>query len=191
MQQSERWFYWNTLPERIPADIKSLSDEERKNFLDEWRQAVWTRNVQPDAMKLINIKEMPAISLQSVPPWIMDRLKETADQYVNGQWTSCISLCGTITEFVSIRLLEKHFHLKGVDELSGFIKRLRLYDRLDALRDLGILGDRERKKLDIVRRARNDYMHLDKADEPGTNIKADCLTALRNLIEFLNEHPVS
>lgn len=190
MQQNERWFYWNNLPERIPADIASLTDEERRAFLDEWNRAVWTRNVQPDEMKLINIKDMPAIFLQNVPPWIMDRVKEAADQYVNGQWTSCISLCGTITEYLSIRLLQSHFRSKGV-ELSGFIRRLGLYDRLQALRDMGILSDEEWKKLDPVRKVRNDYVHLDKADEPGTNIKADCLTALRDLIEFLNGHAIS
>jgi len=191
MQQNEQWFYWNTLPDLIPADVASLTGGQKQAFLSKWKGAVWTRNVQPDELKLINIKNMPAISLQNVPPWIMDRLKEAADHYVNGQWTSCISLCGTITEYVSIHLLEKHFQSKGVDELSGFIKRLGLYDRLEALRDIGILNDEEWKKLDTIRRIRNDYIHLDKVDEPGMNIKGDCLKALTNLIEFLNGHSVS
>jgi hypothetical protein len=191
MQQNERWFYWNNLPERISTDIRSLTEDERQNFLSEWDRAVWTRNVQPDEMKLINIKDMPAISLRNVPPWIMDRLKEAADQYVHGRWTSCISLCGTITEFVSIRMLQKHFHSKGADDLSGFIRKLRLYDRLEALKDSGILKVEEWKRLDTVRKVRNDYMHIDKADEPGTNIKADCLATLKSLIEFLNGHAIS
>jgi hypothetical protein len=191
MQQNERWFYWNNLPERIPSDIASLTDAQRQVFLDEWNRAVWTRNVQPDEMKLINIKDIPAIFLQNVPPWIMDRLKEAADQYMHGQWTSCISLCGTITEFVSIRLLASHFRSKGIAELSDFIRRLGLYDRLQALKDMEILSDEEWNRLDTVRKVRNDYIHLDKADEPGSNIKADCLSALKNLIEFLNGHAIS
>jgi hypothetical protein len=64
--------------------------------------------VQSPDNVLRNIRDLPPIGLQQVPEWIMDRVKDAADDYVRGRWLSSIALCGVIGEFLSFHLLENY-----------------------------------------------------------------------------------
>jgi hypothetical protein len=124
---------------------------------------------------------------------MMDRVKDAIDSYVCGRWLASISLCGTIAEIVSIHLLESHFRARGIDEAGGIdvlrtmIKNLNQVARLNMLKKIGVVTKDECKKVDSIRTIRNNHMHqLTNAAE----IESDCLQALNDLVEFLNNHPI-
>ena len=108
MQQNNQWFYWNNLPSDIPENISSLNDEQKNEFLKKWDEAIWTKNTQNSDQRLSNIKSLVAIKI-AVPEWVMDRLKESADHYVNGSWLSAIALSESICEFLTYYFLENYY----------------------------------------------------------------------------------
>lgn len=186
MKQDKDWFYWNNLPNNIPEDITRLTDEEKNRLLEEWEKAVWTKSTQNAEQKLKNIRDLPAIKI-IVKEWVMDRLKDAADHYVNGFWLSSIALCESICEFLSYYFLEEYFCSKGIDKIIEHNKKLRdQYNRLQLLKELSIFSGNDWKLLDEVRDIRNKYIHLNKIDFTGNEIKGDSLISIKNLIEFLN-----
>jgi len=187
MKQDKNWFYWNDLPNRIPEDISGLTDEEKNGLVKEWKKAVWTKSTQEVEQKLKNIRDLPALRI-IVEEWVMDRLKEAADHYVNGLWLSSIALCESTCEFLSIYLLEKYISSKGIDKVieNALVSQNQYTTRLGLLRDLSIISEKERKLLDEIRKIRNKYIHLNKIDFIGGEIKKDSLISIKNLIEFLN-----
>lgn len=187
MQQNNQWFYWNDLPNNIPVDISNLNDEQKTEFLKKWNKAVWTRNSQSIEQKLSNIKNLVAIKI-AVPEWVMDRLKEAADHYVNGFWLSAIALTESICEFLTYYFLEEYVIKNGIDNLIEHNKKLQSqYQRLRLLKKLTVLSEQEWKLLDEIRDIRNKYIHLNKIDFNGNQIKEDSLKSLKNLITFLND----
>ena len=87
-------------------NIAPRPEEEKLYFLRQWSTV--TKNVQSPDNVLRNIRDLPPIGLQQVPEWIMDRVKDAADDYVRGRWLSSIALCGVIGEFLSFHLLENY-----------------------------------------------------------------------------------
>jgi hypothetical protein len=188
MKEDRNWFYWNDLPNGIPNDISVLTEEDINKILAEWRKAVWTKNTQDDKQKLKNIKELPAIDIKKVEEWVMDRLKEAADHYVNGFWLSCISLCESICEFISYFFLERYICSEGIDKIIEHNKKLQDQGRrLQLLKELSVISDKEWELLDKVRDIRNKYIHLNKIDFEGHEIKDNSLIVIKNLIQFLNQ----
>lgn len=186
MKQDKNWFYWNDLPNNIPKDISRLTDEEKNRLLKEWEKAVWTKSTQNEEQKLRNIRDLPAINI-IVKEWVMDRLKEAADHYVNGLWLSSIALCETICEFLTYYFLEEYICSKGIDKIIEYNKKLRdQYNRLQLLKELSIFSENDWKLLDKIRDLRNKYIHLNKIDFTGNEIKEDSLISIKNLIKFLN-----
>jgi len=186
MEKEKKWTYWNFLSELIPEDIAARSEEEKRYFLREWEGLTVTKNVQPPDSVLQNIRNLPPIGLQLVPEWVMDRVKEAADDYVRGRWLSSIALCGVMGEFLSFHLLENYVRDNGIGGLVRFSKRLgNQGGRLSALKELQVLKEDEWKALDSIREIRNEYVHLNRT---GNKMKGDCLRSIRNLVEFLNQH---
>lgn len=186
IKQDKNWFYWNDLPNRIPEDIFRLTDEEKNRLLKEWEKAVWTKSTQNVEQRLKNIRDLPTIRITE-KEWVMDRLKEAADHYVNGFWLSSIALCESTCEFLSYYFLEEYICSKGIDKIIEYNKKLRdQYNRLQLLKELLILQENDRELLDEVRKIRNKYIHLNKIDFTGNEIKEDSLISIKNLIEFLN-----
>lgn len=62
---------------------------------------------------------------------------------------------------------------------------------LKALRELGVLTAEELEELDLVRKKRNEYMHLDKIATGGRRLKVDSLVVVSNLTNFLKKHRLS
>lgn len=183
--EKEKWSYWNLISKSIPENTEQLAENEKKEFLRQWEGLVYTENVQPPDAMLRNIRDVPPIALGAVPKWLMDRLKETIDHYVRGQWLSSISVAGVIAEFLTFHMLEKHVREKGITDLIKFSKKLGSQEgRLKALKELGILTEEEHRQLNRIRDIRNQYVHLDVA---GDRIKDDCLDALKDLVNFLNK----
>lgn len=117
----------------------------------------------------------------------MDRLKESADHFVKGQWLSTISLSGVICEFLTYHFLEKHIKDKGIDKVIEHSRKLsRQKGRLHLLKSLKLIKESNWKKLDEIREIRNKYIHLNKIDLNEESAKEASLTVLKNLIEFLN-----
>jgi hypothetical protein len=192
LSEDDYWFYFNEVPSEVPADTESLSDPQKLNLLDKWKRSVSTENTQSAEQKLSNIREVPRLHITKTTRWTMDRVKEAIDSYVRGHWLASISLCGTIAELVSIHLLLGHFEGKGINvteapELRTMVQKLNQHARLTMLRKAGVLTKEERKKLDSVRTTRNDYMHLNKKSESG---RSDCLKVIKDLVDFLNSHPL-
>jgi hypothetical protein len=186
MEKEKKWTYWNFLSELIPENIATRSEEEKHYFLKQWEGLTVTKNVQSPDNVLQNITDLPPIGLQQVPEWIMDRVKEAADDYVRGRWLSSIALCGVIGEFLSFHLLENYVRDSGIDEVVRFSKRLGSQEgRLKTLKELRVLKEEEWKALDSIRKIRNEYVHLNRA---GSKMKEDSLKTIRNLVEFLNQH---
>lgn len=186
MQQDNQWFYWNDLPGNIPKDISNLNDEQKNDFLKKWGDAVWTKNSQDSDQKLNNIKNLVAIKV-AVPEWVMDRLKESAEHYVNGAWLSSIALSESICEFLTYYFLEEYVVKNGIDDIIEHNKKLKdQYQRLQLVKKLSIISEQEWKLLDEIRDIRNKYIHLNKIDFNGNEIKENCLKSLKNLITFLN-----
>ena len=183
--EKEKWSYWNLISKSIPENTEQLAENEKKEFLRQWEGLVYTENVQPPDAMLRNIRDVPPIALGAGPKWLMDRLKETIDHYVRGQWLSSISVAGVIAEFLTFHMLEKHVREKGITDLIKFSKKLGSQEgRLKALKELGILTEEEHRQLNRIRDIRNQYVHLDVA---GDRIKDDCLDALKDLVNFLNK----
>lgn len=186
MKQDQVWFYWNDLPNQIPENPSTLTDEQKKDLLEKWIGATWTKSIQKPEQKLTNIKDIPAIKI-IVPEWVMDRLKEASNNYVNGEWLSTIAISATISEFLTYYLLERYISENGIDEIIKHNKKLGSQDsRLKLLKDLKVLSEPNWKLLDEIRYIRNKYLHLNKIDFAGSEIKNDCLKSIKNLIEFLN-----
>ena len=186
MEKEKKWTYWNFLSELIPENIATHPEEEKLYFLRQWEALTVTKNAQHPDDVLRNIRDLPPIGLQLVPEWIMDRLKEAADDYVRGRWLSSIALCGVMGEFLSFHLLENYVRDNGIGEVVRFSKRLgNQGGRLSALKELQVLKEDEWKALDSIREIRNEYVHLNRT---GNKMKEDCLRSIRNLVEFLNQH---
>jgi len=192
VMRKESWFYKNYVPKAIPADLKRLSEPERRVLIDNWADAVRTRNLQSTDDKLKNIRDLDRISLKSVPPWMMDRFKEMIDHYVCGQWLSSIAIGGIIAEYLSFHLVEEYVKSNGIRRVIRHSRKLGIQKkRLVALRELGVLTESERRKLDFVRDRRNEYVHLNTIRTPEKTIKEDSLKVVSTLTEFLNEHRLS
>jgi len=182
----KKYSYWNPLSQSIPENIQSLTEDKKQEFLRQWKESVHTENVQPLDAMLRNIRDIPLIVLGAVPPWVMDRVKETVDHYVCGQWLSSISVSGTIAEFLTFNMLENHVRNKGIAEVIKFSKKLGNQEgRLKTLKELAIVTEKEYEQLDRIRWIRNQYVHLNVS---SAKIKDDCLDGVRNLIDFLNKH---
>lgn len=187
MKQDKVWWYWNDLPTKIPEDISVLTDVQKNHFLDKWAEAVWTKSSQTKEDKLISVRKLPTIKI-TVPEWVMDRVKETANHFVNGEWLSSIAISATISEFLSYYLLEGYINKNGIDELIQQTKKLRDQSgRLKLLKDLNVLSEENWKSLEKVREIRNKYLHLNRIDFTGSEIEDDCLASVKNLIDFLNK----
>lgn len=187
--EKKKWSYWNFLSELIPENTNSLSDEEKRDFMQQWKGLVHTNNVQTPDSRLRNIRDLPLIGLQSVPEWVMDRVKEVADDYVRGRWLSSIASCGVIAEFLTFHLLENYVREKGIDGLIKHSKKLGgQQSRLTALRELRVIKEKERNTLDSIREIRNKYVHLNRISSSEEKIKPDCLKSIKSLVEFLNTH---
>lgn len=187
MQQNNQWFYWNNLPSDIPDDVSKLDDGKKNELLKKWNGAVWTKNTQSNDQKLNNIRNLVAIKV-AVPEWVMDRLKESADHYVNGVWLSAIALSESVCEFLTYYILERYVIDNGIDNIIEHSKKLKdQYQRLQLLKKLSIISESEWKLLDEIRDIRNKYIHLNKIDFTGNQIKEDSLKTLKNLITFLND----
>jgi hypothetical protein len=193
LAQDDYWSYFNAVADSIPEDIESVSEPKILEYLQKWKDSVWTENDQSPKQKIGNIRQVPRPRFTRTTKWMMDRVKDAVDSYVCGRWLASISLCGTIAEIVSIHLLESHFRARGIEEARGIdllttmIKSLNQLARLNMLKKVGVLTKDERKKLDSIRTIRNNHMHqLTNAPE----IKSDCHQALKDLVEFLNNHPI-
>jgi hypothetical protein len=190
--REESWFYKNYVPKAIPADLSQLSEQERKALMDNWADAVRTTNSQSTEDRLKNIRDLDRIFLNSVPPWMMDRFKEMIDHYVCGQWLSAIAIGGIIAEYLSFHLLEEYVKSNGIRRVIRHSRKLgRQEGRLVALRELGVLTEEERTKLDLIRDRRNEYVHLNTIRTTEKTIKEDSLKVVSTLTEFLNEHRLS
>jgi hypothetical protein len=184
--ENKKYSYWNDISKSIPENIELLTEKDKQEFLTQWSRLVYTENVQSSDAILRNIRDMPPIVLGAVPAWLMDRVKETADHYVRGQWLSSISVSGVVAEFLTFHILENHVRQKGITDLVKFSRKLGSQDgRLNTLKELGIITKEEHGQLSRIREIRNQYVHLNVA---GARIKDDCLDAVRNLINFLNKH---
>src|SRR3989344_226797 len=184
MQQDNQWFYWNNLPNNIPDDISTLNDEQKNDLLKKWAEAIWTKNSQNQEQRLSNIKNLVGIKV-AVPEWVMDRLKESANHYVNGSWLSAIALSESICEFLTYYFLEDYVIKNGIDNIIEHSKKLKeQYQRLQLLKKLEVISEPEWKLLDEIRDTRNKYIHLNKIDFTGNEIKEDSLKSLKNLITF-------
>lgn len=188
--EKKEYFYWSDLSDKIPADISKLNDEEKRKYLKYWDAAVWTKNVQDQDKRLKNIKDIKNIKI-TVPEWVMDRLKEAADHYVNGFWLSTITVCGIISEFMSYYFLERYIKDRGIDNIIEHSKRLSDQNgRLLLLKSLKVIKEKSWKDLDTIRRTRNKYIHLNIIDN-ADSAKKDALVVLNNLITVLNsERPM-
>jgi hypothetical protein len=186
----DSFVYWNTISQDIPKNVEPLTEEKKQKFLTNWKELVWTEDVQtPDGM-LSNIRNLPPIILSAVPKWVMDRLKDSCDHYVRGQWLSSITVSGITAEWLTFYMLEKHVRESGIGGLIKHSRKLGYQDkRLEALKELGKLEDEEFTQLDRIRDIRNQYVHLDVPIKNGhqEGIKDDCLGALKHLIGFLNK----
>jgi len=186
MKQDQVWFYWNDLPNEILSNFSTLTEENKTELLNKWLGAIGTKSTQKPEQKLENIKDLPAIKI-IVPEWVMDRLKEASNHYVNGEWLSTIAISATISEFLTYYLLERYISENGIDEIIKHNKKLGSQDsRLKLLKDLNVLSEANWKLLDEIRDIRNKYIHLNKIDFAGSVIKNNCLKSIKNLIEFLN-----
>lgn len=191
MRNDKIYFYLNNLQSEIPDNLIKLSEESKVELLKEWKRLVWTKSIQNNNQILSNIKLLPPIKI-GVKEWLMDRLKESADHFVNGQWLSSIALSGTTCEFLTYYFIEEHITKEGVDKIIEYNRNIGSQDgRLQLLKKLGILYDEEYEKLDQIRKIRNKYIHLNKIDFNGTEAKEDSLSVLKNLIEFLNRRLIS
>jgi hypothetical protein len=185
----KKWSYWNFLSELVPENVDSLSDGKKRFFMEQWKGLVHTKNVQSRDSILRNIHDLPPIGLQSVPEWVMDRVKEVADDYVRGRWLSAIAVCGVIAEFLSFHLLDNYWQKEGIEGLIRHSRKLGSQEgRLTTLKELRFISERERKTLDSIREIRNKYVHLNRISSSEERIKPDCLRAVKSLVHFLNTH---
>jgi len=73
-------------------------------------------------------------------------------------------------------------------KIIEYNKKLRdQYNRLQLLKELSIFSENDWELLDKIRDIRNKYIHLNKIDFAGNEIKEDSLISIKNLIEFLNQ----
>lgn len=182
--------YLNTVSQDIPQNVEGLTEAEKQEFLTKWKKAVWTGDVQTPEVMLGNIRNLPPIILNAVPGFVMDRLKDSCDHYVRGQWLSSVAIAGITAEWLTFYILEKHVRERGIGRLIEHSRELGYQDRrLKVLRDLGEFENEEFIQLDGIRGIRNKYVHLDVPIKNGhqEGIKDDCLKALKDLIDFLNK----
>lgn len=133
------------------------------------------------------IKKLPKFDIR-VPEWVMDSLKDAIELYARGFCLASISICDVISEFITLFLLQTCIQPREVGEALS--RRLRHFERLQLLKDLKIITMKDYECLGFIRKRRNKYIHLDKIDLSGEDIKKDCLDVLRKLIEFLNRRPL-
>jgi hypothetical protein len=175
-------------PNLFEIFLNHIPEEKKRYFIRQWRALVHTKNLQSRDSILRNIRDLPPIGLQSVPEWVMDRVKEVADDYVRGRWLSSIALCGVIAEFLTFELLENYVRERAIDGLIKHSRKLGSQTgRLNTLRELHVIEE-ERSALDSVREIRNKHVHLNRIESSGDKIKQDSLKSVKNLVEFLNTH---
>lgn len=185
----EPWEYWNKTRRDIPDDLNAVDDKKIAELLGQWEGGVWTE-MKPDSKQILaNIKLLPEIHI-TVTKWIMDRIKECTDAFVNQRWLSSIALAGAISEYLSFYLLQEFIKKKGMfplTEHSGLLKQQ--HDRIVLLRKLDIIEEPERVDLHEINELRNKYLHIHTTDY--SRIKDDNLTIIKKLITLLSKYPVS
>lgn len=166
-----------------------ISDEER---LDHWKNFVWNENFQSEDKQRQNIRKLfPKEKTLCFPLWIMDRLKEAMDQYVKGQWSSSIALCGMIVEFLMNSMLEA-YKKQANREFPNRELPNNLAGGLLLLYCIKILDKEDFEKLDEVRKLRNNYIHLKKLSKnEQEKQKEDNFKALENLIYYFDIENIS
>jgi hypothetical protein len=179
------WYDWGGIPKKIPDNIESLSDEEVKSLVQEWKGKVRNENEQSGKQKLANIKPLPNVSME-VPKWLMDRTKEAASLYVNGYWLASIGLCGSIGEYVTWRILQNTITKKGIGVLVKSRKGVqRQSDRIKLLHKATLISDDQAKWLKIISETRNTWLHLGQIG-PQEEVKKNAFEVLTKVIEVLN-----
>ena len=166
-----------------------ISDEER---LEDWKKFVWNENFQSEDKQRQNIRKLfPKEKTLCFPLWIMGRLKEAMDQYVKGQWSSSIALCGMIVEFL-INSMLKAYKKQANREFPNRELPNNLAGGLLLLYCIKILDKEDFEKLDEVRKLRNNYIHLKKLSKnEQEKQKEDNLKALENLIYYFDIQNIS
>ena len=175
------WGYVNHTKDGIPDNVDTLEDEKKSELIKKWDEGVWTEN-KPDTNQILkNIKLLPRIDVL-VTKWVMDRIKECTDDFVNQRWLSSIALSGALCEYLSFYLLQNYIKQNGVFPLVVHAKLLKLQnDRIVLLRKLEIIEENERADLKEINDLRNKYLHIHKTDYE------DIVSSYDDLIEKTEE----
>ena len=180
--------FYSSLEKLSSDQIENLSEEEKKEYYNEWKTLVQNENTEQRDQRLLNIRNFPKKKFLLLPHWIMDRLKEAADQYVKGQWLSSILLCGAIVEF----LRDDFFHAyrqkipKGEHSSKRGVKR-----DLEKLLNWRILEKGDYDRLHKTRELRDKHTHMHRLGADAKSLKSDNFTALNNLFEFFTYENIS
>jgi len=163
--------------EQLPENVVDL-------ILGEFLRFVHTENTLSDRGKIIHLKDIHQKMDLLVPHWVMDRLKESMQLYVEGMYFAVIMLCGSIVEFIEDGLFVtyKDKLQSGEREPSKSVKR-----NLEKLNKYKILHDEDCRLLCDVRGLRDNHTHLKVLREDPIKLRSDALDSILKLLTFFNE----
>jgi hypothetical protein len=182
------WRYKLQGIKKLSSDkIMQLPDKRKKIFLEKWEnEVVWNENKQNNDQKLLNICNLPDEVEFAGVHWIMDRLKEAMGQYVRGEWFSSIIICGAIVEMVIDDLWKIYSFFQKIssgENRSDSVKR-----DLKKLNKWNLIDEDDFARLYTTRHLRDQHIHLRRLRQDVNSLKCDCLTAINNIVEFVQHN---
>ncbi len=186
----ERWYF-----HVVPSNDKLERENEKMHEVSNIENNIlWTDQWQSISDKIENMKKISAIKAGFLHVWEMDRLKDAARHYINGEWLSTIAICGCICEFASHYLMEEYIEglpITNQEKEKELEKKddSTLFKRINKLFDNNRIDVRDKDIMHEIRKKRNEYLHLStlETSEEGISIKDAAIQVLNLTVEMLNK----